>query len=294
MTLFRRPSRTLDFNPELVIEISESFITNSQNEEEKMMRIQFWTGLLAILAMASTTFAGEPTFDGVWKLNPSKSKLAGQTFTISKGASGKMRFDMHGFAYDFDTSGKEFPTPDGGTVSVVEPQPNTQDITIRMNGKVIMNNRWVVKGDKATFTMKTPQETGAAVEQTSQFERVAGGPGVFGTWKSTDVQSTPMTIEIATKGQNGISMKYPEMKMRVDGMFDGKDHVVKMDDDAATKQTAVFEKTGPKSFKATTKIDGKPFFIENFSLSDDGNTLTDDANMANTNEPVKAVYDRQK
>ena len=42
-----------------------------------MRRIQFWTGLLAILAMASTTFAGEPTFDGVWKLNASKSKLAG-------------------------------------------------------------------------------------------------------------------------------------------------------------------------------------------------------------------------
>src|SRR5687767_6335591 len=99
--------------------------------------IKCWVGLAVVIGvvMVPGIFAAEAKFDGVWKLNMAKSKLAGQTFTIAKGDGGRMRFDMHGFAYDFDTSGKEFPTPDGGTVSVVEPEPNTQAITVRMNGK---------------------------------------------------------------------------------------------------------------------------------------------------------------
>ena len=48
-----------------------------------------------------------------------------------------MHFESPGFEYDFNLSGKEFPTPDGGTTSWREVNPTTWEITNKINGKVI-------------------------------------------------------------------------------------------------------------------------------------------------------------
>jgi hypothetical protein len=62
---------------------------------------------------------------------------------------------------------------------------------------------------------------------------------------------------------------------------------------AAVKQTLAFERQGAKAFKMTTKIDGKPFYTDVFTLSPDGRTLTDDGMPVSVKEPSKAVYERQ-
>jgi hypothetical protein len=43
----------------------------------------------------------------------------------------------------------------------------------------------------------------------------------------------------------------------------------------------------------TTKIAGKPYYVDVYTLSADGRTLTDDGNPVSMNEPIKAVYERQ-
>ena len=43
----------------------------------------------------------------------------------------------------------------------------------------------------------------------------------------------------------------------------------------------------------TTKLDGKPFYVEVLTLSADGNTLTDDGTPVSAKEPTKAVYEKQ-
>ena len=43
----------------------------------------------------------------------------------------------------------------------------------------------------------------------------------------------------------------------------------------------------------TTKLNGKPFYVEVLTLSADGKTLTDDANPVSVKEPMKAVYEKQ-
>ena len=46
-----------------------------------------------------------------------------------------MHFESQGFEYDFDLSGKEFPTPDGGTTSWREVNPTTWESTQRSTGR---------------------------------------------------------------------------------------------------------------------------------------------------------------
>ena len=60
-----------------------------------------------------------------------------------------------------------------------------------------------------------------------------------------------------------------------------------------SKTTLSFKKTGANSFEMTEKIEGKPVYVDSFSVSPDGKTLTDDGNPVSVKEPTRAVYDRE-
>ena len=52
-------------------------------------------------------------------------------------------------------------------------------------------------------------------------------------------------------------------------------------------------KISDRSFELTTKVDGKAFFVDTFTVSADGKTLTDDGVPVNAkSEAVKLVYDK--
>src|SRR5262245_23894729 len=138
---------------------------------------RFGLAIAAIAMSALVVAAAEPSFNGTWKLNLAKSQLAGQTLTITKAATaGQMHFDMQGFGYDFDTSGKEFPTPDGGSTPWKQVNPTTWDSTIKANGKVTATYHIVINGDTMTAVMKVTPPTGSPVEQTMTAKRASGGP----------------------------------------------------------------------------------------------------------------------
>jgi len=248
--------------------------------------------LAIVLASASLHGASEPSFAGTWKLNLAKSQLTGQTMTIEKTSSGRLHFDSEGFSYDCDLSGKECPTPDGGTATWREENPNTWEIKILANGKVVVTIRMMLSGDSITSVASAPKPDGTTMEQTAKLSRLSGGPGFVGKWKSTEVKGTPTTLELALDGGDGITLRYPEFQSVCKGRFDGKDYPI-TSAGANLKQTLAFERTGARSFKMTTKLDGKLFYVDVMTLSPDGKTLTDEGNAVSVSEPVKSVYDRQ-
>jgi hypothetical protein len=255
------------------------------------MGIRRFGFFLALVCAAGWAAAGA-TFSGSWKLDLSKSHFAGQTFTIEKTPSGLYHFDSQGFGYDFDLTGKEYPAPDGGSSSWKATNANTWDAAIHMNGKTIASYHLVLKGNSLDSTMKVTRPDGTTAEQTTNNTRVSGGPGFLGKWKSGDPKGAATTLEISTDAANHITVKYPEFQMVCTGSLDGKDYVP-MVAGAVSKQAIVFEKTGPNSIRMTTKLNGKPFYLDVLTLSDDGKTLTDDGNPVSANEPSKAVYLRQ-
>src|SRR5580658_3343353 len=118
--------------------------------------------IMLILAGAASSAASAASFSGTWKLNLAKSQLSGQTVTIEKTASGKYHFDAQGFAYDFDLTGKEYPTPDGGTTSWKAVDAATWEATSRMNGKVVASFHLSLKGNAITSVMKMTKPDGSA------------------------------------------------------------------------------------------------------------------------------------
>ena len=124
-----------------------------------MKRLRVAATLFVVLTATVCLRAQQPSFAGTWKLNLAKSQLSGQTLSVEKTSSG-MHFDSQGFAYDFDLSGKDFPTPDGGAASWKEVNPNAWEATIKMNGKVIATYSLALKGDALTAVMKATKPEG--------------------------------------------------------------------------------------------------------------------------------------
>jgi hypothetical protein len=256
------------------------------------MKYRTISTVLLVFAAVSILAADEPSFSGSWKLNLAKSQLQGQTMTFEKTASGLIHFDTEGFGYDFDLKGNQYPTPDGGTTAWLETSPTCWEGTNCMSGKVIGTYRMSLAGDSVTLSMKLKKPDGSIVEQTITSTRVSGGPGLLGKWKSTEVKGAPTSVEIAIKGRSRITIKYPEFQQACAGKFDGKDCAVK-EAGRVSKFTLAFESTGRSSFKMTTKLNEKPFYVDVLTLSPDGQTLTDDGNAVSVDEPVKLVYERR-
>ena len=79
----------------------------------------------------------------------------------------------------------------------------------------------------------------------------------------------------------------------VSGQFDGRDNAAQgmM---AGTKSTYSLRKISADSFELTSKLDGKPMYVDVYSVSADGKTLTINGTPVNAKtETYKLVFDRQ-
>jgi hypothetical protein len=120
---------------------------------------------------------------------------------------------------------------------------------------------------------------------------MSGGPGFMGKWKAGNVGGTATTLKIALDGPNGVTLTTPEAQVMVKGSFDGKDYPI-MQGGQAMKFTNSFAKAG-NTIKVTTKLNGKVFTEEVYTLSADGKTLTDVSTAVATGEKTTSVFDRQ-
>jgi hypothetical protein len=260
----------------------------------KMQSLLWRIVFLLTLALAANLIlaAADANFSGTWKLNLAKSQLSGPVYTFEKKASGAWHYNGGGFDADFDLTGKEYIMPSGVGVTGKELSPTSWELTFRNGGKLISKSRVTLSGDSLTWVSDMTGPDGKSVQQTNTDKRVSGGPGFAGKWKSGDLKGASTTLQITMEGANGITIQTPEVQQVVKGSFDGKDVPV-MQAGQPTKLTNAFTKTGPNTFKVTTKLNGKLFAEDVFSLSADGKTLTDDSTATATSEKTKSVFDKQ-
>jgi len=229
---------------------------------------------------------------GKWKFNAAKSTLTGDTATIETAPDGMMQFSSQGFQYKFKLDGKEYPTPDGGTTAWSATSPDVWDVTNRMKGKVASSYHLVRKGDVLEITGKVAKPDGGTAQFASVYKRVSGGPAMTGKWRSTEVKPPMNVLEIASTGADGVTLKDDTGPM-FSNQFDGKDSPA-LGRMAGSKYTGAFRKIDANSFELTVKLDGKPMFVEVYSVASDGKTLTLAGSPVNAkDEPYKLVFDRQ-
>jgi hypothetical protein len=244
--------------------------------------------LLSLVAVSTVVAADAPYF-GKWKVNSSKSQ-ANQIMTIEKQPSGDFRFEDSGFTYTFQLDGKEYPVPDGTTVSFKALSDTAWDITNRANGKVSGKIKLTLSGDTMSVASTIPQADGKEIAQSETLKRISGGPGFLGKWKPTTFDSGDFWIELTPNGADGLKVAAPNSLCVA--KFDGKPYPMSGSGDGA-KQTMSFRKTGPASFRAVTYLDGKVFSTDVYSVSADGKVLTDMGVPAATKKPVKTILDRE-
>jgi hypothetical protein len=124
-------------------------------------------------------------------------------------------------------------------------------------------------------------------------ERVSGGPGLAGKWKTKNLKSSPpSSLELSPSGTDGLIFKIVDMGLTCDAKLDGKDYPCS-GPTLAEGWTVAFAKTDPRSLDMTVKNKGKLLYKVMYTVSADGKTLTETGTATATKEKVKVVYDRQ-
>ena len=96
---------------------------------------------------------------------------------------------------------------------------------------------------------------------------------------------------MVTNGDDGLTLKFDSGDSCA-AKFDGNDYPI-TGPQASPKTVYSFKKTGPNSFERTEKLDGKAIYVDTFTVSPDGKTITDDGSPVSAKEPTKSVFDRQ-
>ncbi len=251
--------------------------------------------LALVLSAAAVVAAADSPFVGTWKLNPAKSHFTGTALTYEQLPSGEMQATAEGQSYKFKTDGKEYPAVFGSTAMWKQVDANTWEATHKMKDLVLSNDTSKLSADGKTLTVNSTGKTpnGTSFDNSSVYQRVSGGPGLAGKWKTTKVNiSSPETMEIGSSAGDGLAWKILEFNASVNLKFDGKDYPA-VGPTVPPTLTLAASTTGPRSFDLVEKVNGKVVFRGTYTVSTDGKTLTAAFSPEGTNDKVTAVYDRR-
>jgi hypothetical protein len=257
--------------------------------------MQFSNAGLLILLVAGALAAADPPYAGTWKLDPSKSNLAGTMMTLTQLPSGEMEISAEGVSYKFKLDGNDYPDGLGDTEAWSAIDANTWRTVSKLNGKTLSTDTLKVSSGGKTLTIQTTgtKPNGEKIDDTSTFQRVSGGPGLAGKWKSQSYKSSsPGVLEFIPSGADGLTFKMVDMNMTCDSKLDGKDYPCS-GPTLGTGWTIALTKTGARTLGLVVKKDGKPMYKYVYTPSADGKTMTETGGSIATNEKLKAVLVRQ-
>jgi hypothetical protein len=247
------------------------------------------------VAAATTLAATDSPFAGKWKMNPAKSDFGETTTTYEQLPSGEMQATAAGQSYKFKIDGKEYPAWFGSQATWKSLGPTSWQTTWKVNGKVLTTDTLTLSPDGKTLTVnsKGTKPNGEQIDDTAVSERVSGGPGLAGKWKTKNMKSaSPSVVEFAPSGADGLTFKVVDMGMSCDAKLDGKDHPCS-GPTLTPGWTVAFDNQRARDLDMTVKSNGKVMFKMSYTVSADGKTLTENGTAVGTNEKTKVVYDRQ-
>src|SRR6266849_229238 len=190
------------------------------------MRNAFLIGICACGLGAAT----DAPYAGSWKMNVAKSDFGDTTVTYEQMSGGEMKATMDGQSYTFKTDGKDNMTPWGMTMACKAVDANTWEMTEKTNGKVSNTSTLKLSADGKMLSLdsKRVKADGGISNDSMTFERVSGGPGLAGKWKTKNLtSSSPETLSLAPNGSEGLTLSFGNEGGVCAAKFDGKDYPAK-------------------------------------------------------------------
>jgi hypothetical protein len=252
-------------------------------------------GTVFTITAATVLAAADPPYAGKWKMNPAKSDFGELTVAYEQLPSGEMQETSAGQSYKFKLDGKDYADQFGNTAAWKSIDSASWQRTLKLKEKVLTTDTFTLSPDGKNLTMssKGTKPNGEAIDDTFVFERVSGGPGLAGKWKTKNMKSSsPSLLELTPSGSDGLTFKIVDMGLACESKLDGKDYPCS-GPTLSAGWTVALATTGLRSLDMTVKNNGKTLYKVVYTVSPDGKTLTETGTAAATSEKIKVVYDRQ-
>ncbi len=259
------------------------------------MRIRYWSIVAIVMLAAVSTALAESPWAGKWKLDPSQSKLTGDTIHFAPGAGGEMSYTAEGHTTKFKLDGTPVQTWSGAEVSWKKIDDNTYESHAMQNGVDLGTSTWTLASDGKNLKVesKGTRPDGSNFDDTSDYARVSGTHGLMGSWKGTKTDLNDEQIyDIAEKGPNELSWNIPAIKGVLNASLDGKESAP-VGPTVPKGLTISLLRTSPRTLKMVEKMNGEPIYHSTMTLSADGKKFTDVGTPAKTNEPITTVWVKQ-
>lgn len=116
---------------------------------------------------------------------------------------------------------------------------------------------------------------------------VAADPAYIGRWVNKDKSaSAPPTLELAVA--EGFDLVITQGAAVVRANFDGREY-----HPLRGSETIRISRVGINGFSLTVSVEGKPMVVDTFTLSEDGQTLTQVGGLFGQPPNHKSVYERR-
>jgi hypothetical protein len=247
------------------------------------------------VAAATMLAAADLPYAGKWKMNLEKSDFGAITVTYTRLPSGEWEFSADGQTYKFKMDGTDYSDGMGDTAAWKSTGANSWQIVWKLNGKVLTTDSLQVGADGGSLMVnsKGTKPNGDAIDDTTTFQRVSGGPGLAGKWKTQKVKnSSASVLELTAAANDGMSFREADMGLSCDSKLDGKDYPC-TGPTLPRGWTLAMTKAGPRSLDLVVKKDGKPFYKVTYTVGADGKSMTESGGATATTEKIKVVWDRQ-
>ncbi len=247
------------------------------------------------ICACALAFAADPPYAGKWKMNAARSDFGSMTITYEQLAGGEIKCTADGQSFTFKTDGKDVMTPWGMTQAWKTVNATAWEVVEKTNGKVSATSTLTLSADGKQLAMasKRVKADGGTSNDTMNFDRVSGGPGLAGKWKTKNLtSSSPETLVLTAKGSDGLAIALGNEGSVCDAKFDGKEH-------PATGPMwpagwgCIVARNGANSVNLIWRKDGKDLYKTSLTASADGKTLTENGSAAGVNEKFNVVYDKQ-
>jgi hypothetical protein len=246
------------------------------------------------LLLSLPAFAESP-FDGTWKLNTSKSNLAGDIMHYADAGSGMLKYTDSDQTYTFKPDGSSFTTPMGMERTFLKTGDDSYTATSKRGGVLLRTTTIKVSSDGKTLMeeAKGTKPNGDNFDDTFTYVRTSPGTGLIGSWKSTEVKlSSPNSLTIQTDGADGVTTTLSAIKASCQAKWNGKDFPA-TGPTVPDGLTLALSKTGPSSFKLVQKFKGKVIVIAHYQVAADGKSMTLKGTNGLGKEPFTEVFDKQ-
>jgi hypothetical protein len=237
-----------------------------------------WRAWIALCMCATTQGcrAPSPDWDGIWKLNPTKSTYQGQVFTISVSGDGEFRFGVNSSnTHTLRCDGKDQPGENNRTLVCVTTGATIIDITEKENGTKTKAIHDEISTDRKIFTSTITEfrQSGPAITSHMTFARLSGANDFAGQWRDTTYvqQHADMILKLDNQA---LHIEYPNPSQNINAPLDGSDADVR-GTNIIEGATFAARPTGNREFRIVTKHHGKVFTQGSLKLSNDGRTITE-------------------